>query len=605
MQLIAFAILALLSFSYAENLVAINSVDGRDVMSGIFYANAKGLPVRFMPVPGGNPDVFAAKVGSKNSVLLIQSTTVPVSGFVEADLKSRNNQMEIYPSSDGAATNLDLAVRSGVSSFIIVDSAYSDSAVSVMPYAQLTHSYVILADSTNIGKIKGIVAGKKITIYGYVDPAVEAGLAAYNPAHIGNGSDKYDDNIVLVRKTMDEFSLTRPILTDGSMLEDSIASSGTPLLLTGNLVPQDTFDFVEKSVREGKMTGLLLIGNDLIYPAYDMRERIKNDFASQGINATLSVMVKFAQAIPTEQSGVMALDTFTIPAYKPKLDITEISYNEVTKKLMVGLENTGEGALYYTPEVRVMVDGKEYRVFGATQVTLVGRGESSGLQYSLDLSGIDQGAVTASVLVKYGSYSKSLEDFLSSEGNLTTITYNDDSNVTVRGASYDKDKQVLSVSIKNNGASTAYAFTKLALVDETGAQVNVSAAAIREIAPSSIYTEEFPLIMSDKEIELNKEVTVAVEYGGRRGFLVKQATYVVSMGGAAASQMELNPLLLGAGAAIVLLLVLFAIYKFATRGSGKHGAAAPAGVKPKKEGKGRAGKSAKAGKSRKKKRGKK
>ena len=66
---------------------------------------------------------------------------------------------------------------------------------------------------------------------------------------------------------------------------------------------------------------------------------------------------------------------------------------------------------------------------------------------------------------------------------------------------------------------------------------------------------------------------------------MKQATYVVSMGGAAASQMELNPLLLGAGAAIVLLLVLFAIYKLATRGSGKAGGIASAAGKPRKRGK--------------------
>jgi len=582
---ISFAFLLLLSFSYAENLVAINSVDGRDVLSGIFYANVKGIPVHFMPVPGGSAEVFAAKVGSGNSVLLIQSANKPVSGFVESELKGRSNQVEIYSTSDSVSTNLELAARSGANSFILVDSAYSDAAVTVIPYAALTKSYVLLADGTNIDRIKEIVRGKKVTVFGYVDKQVKAGLSDSNPTYIGKGDDKYDDNIVLVKKIMDEYSLTRPILTDGSVLEDSIATGSTPILLSGRLVPQATYDFIKQSVREGKMTGLLLIGNDLIYPAYDMRERIKNEFAAEGISASLSVMIKFAQAIPTAQTGVMSLDTFRLPAYKPLLAVTEIVYNQQSKKLMVGLENTGDGALYYSPEVRVLVDGKEYRVFGASDVTLIDRGESAGLEYALDLSGVDQGAVSASVLVKYGSYRKALEEFLSSEGKLVSITYNDDTNVSVKGARYDKEKQQLLVTIKNSGANKAYAFTKLTLIDESGAQVKVSAAAIREIEPSSLYVEEFPLILSDKEIELNKEVTVSVDYGGRRGFLVKQATYVVPMGEKAqVQQAELNPLVMGAGAAVIVLLVLFAIYKFATRGSGGSGLSAAGKSKKKKEG---------------------
>ena len=60
---IAFIMLMLLLVAHAVDMVAINSMDGRDVLSGIFYANVKGLPVVFMPSQGGNADVFSAKVG--------------------------------------------------------------------------------------------------------------------------------------------------------------------------------------------------------------------------------------------------------------------------------------------------------------------------------------------------------------------------------------------------------------------------------------------------------------------------------------------------------------------------------------------------------------
>ena len=557
----AIAFIFIFALSYAENFVAVNSNDGRDVLSGIFYANVKGETVRFMPT-GGSSEIFAAKVGTGHDILLIQSSTTPISGLVESALRSNNNQLEMYSSDDGGKTNLDLAGRSGAQQFIIVDSAYSDSAISVMAYAALTKSYVILADSTNAGQLQAIVSGKKVIEYGYLDSTVKAALAQDSPEVIGDGADQYADNVQITKKTMDEFpSATRPIMTDGTVLEDAMASGTSPILLTGALVPQVTYNFVEQEAKDGKLTGVLLIGDSLVYPVYDMRERIKRDLAAEGINSSIGVMVKFAQAIPSEGNAVMGLDMFMVPAYKPSLTINEIVYNKDSKKLMVGLENTGEGPLYYTIEARVQVNGQEYRVFGATTSKLIERGASDGVEYDLDLSSVPEGSVTSSVLVKFGSAQNSLEDFATQQGNLTSIQYTDSTNVSVQAAKYEKDSQRLLVTIKNNGDSTAYVFTKITLNDESGASVKISASGIKEVGPSSLYVEEFPLILSDKEIGLNSQIPVSVDYGGRRGFLLKNALYVVPLEQSAPQQSQLQPILIGALAAVFVLLVLYGLYK--------------------------------------------
>ena len=170
-----------------------------------------------------------------------------------------------------------------------------------MAYAALTKSYVILADSTNAGQLQAIVSGKKVIEYGYLDSTVKAALAQDSPEVIGDGADQYADNVQITKKTMDEFpSATRPIMTDGTVLEDAMASGTSPILLTGALVPQVTYNFVEQEAKDGKLTGVLLIGDSLVYPVYDMRERIKRDLAAEGINSSIGVMVKFAQAIPSE-----------------------------------------------------------------------------------------------------------------------------------------------------------------------------------------------------------------------------------------------------------------------------------------------------------------
>lgn len=562
----AVALLLVASLAHSENFVAINSYDSRDVLSGIFYANVKGYPARFMPTPGGSPDVFAAKVGSGQSVLLIQSSESPVSGFVEPSLRAKGNEVEIYGSQDGGDTNLALASRSGAQSFIIVDSAYSESAISAIPYAAYTSSYVILADRTNIGEIKEIVRGKGIIIYGYVDQPVKDALAEFSPAQIGGGEDKYADNVEIVSRLMDESGATTPIVADGSVIVDSIAGGKLPILLSGKAVPQVAYEFVKSAAREGRLTGVLLIGNSLVGPVNEMRARIGGELADEG-NISFDVEVDFPQAVPSAQSGALMLDTFTVPAYKPTLNITEIVYNHQSGKVMVGLENTGEGPLYYTLELRVLVDGEELKAFGEPEAALIEQGESGGVEYALDLSSIPQGSISARALVKYGSAKKSLDSSLTSEGDLAAITYADATSVSVRLARYDKGLQRMLVSIKNDGSEPAFVFTKLLLVDESGS-IQLTAPSAREIEPSAIYIEEFPLIFTDKELGLNKEATVSISYGGRRGFLNKNAVYKLPLGQEAEegqAGMQLSTAALGAAAAIICLAALFAIYKFAAR----------------------------------------
>jgi len=553
----AFVMLALLSLSFAEDFVAVNSVDGRDVLSGIFYAGVKGYPVRFMPYPGGNSEVFATKVGSGHSILIIQSAT-PASGFAESELRSKNNSLEIYSSTDGGQTNLDLAARSGAGSFIIVDSAYSDSAISVLPYAYLTKSYVILADRNNIAKVKEIVRGKKVTIYGLVDSAVRTELSEFSPATIGTGADKYEDNVAIAGMTLDASPSSRAIITDGASIEDGMVGV-QPILLSGRIVPQVTYDFLKQKVREDKLAGVMLIGGELINPVYDMRERMKTEFAQEGISKSMGVLVKFAQALPSAQGGTLALDVFQLPAYKPSLNITEIVYNKETKKVMVGLENTGDGALYYNIEVKVKANGQDLQIFGQTETQLIERGQSVGLEYPIDLSSVSEGAVTATAVAKFGSAKKSLEEFITSDGALASITYTDDSNVSVKYAKYERDKSMVSVAIKNNGDKAAFVFTRITLMSEDGTPAKVSGPSIREIEPYAIYIEQFPLQLSDSEVSLNKEVSVSLDYGGRRGFLVRKANYALPLEGDGAQLGAQLPLAVAGIGALVLLLIIVAV----------------------------------------------
>ena len=520
-----FMFMLLLSTVYAEDYVAINSYDGRDVLSGVFYANAKDLPVKFL-TPNSDASLFAAKVGSNHDVLLIQSD-VPVSTFIESDIKARNNSVEVYSTTDAMATNLDLAKRSGAKSFIIVDSAFSDSAISVMPYAALTDSYVLLANNGNAQEVAEAVEGaNKVMIYGLVDSGVTAALSSFNPQQIGTGEDKFEDNVEIVNMMMSDYNKDTVIFSDATFLEESIATSENPVVLIGKLVPDVTYDFVKQKVRSGDLKASLLLGNSLVTPVYDMRERMEDEFESEGLNKSFGIMVKFAQVIPSEETGVLVLDTFPLPSYKPAMEVGDVFYSTNDQQVMVSVDNIGEGPAYYTLEVRVQVDGADFKVFGPSETELIERGAQASEAYDFDMSSVSSGNVSAVVIVKFGSSKNSLEEFVTSTGLLESIEYVDESEVLVQSAKYNDG--LLQVTIKNSGEVPAYEFAKVSLVMD-GEPVSVTAGDTKSIEPGSLMTEQFPLELSEEDLSANQNVTVTVNYGARQGFLNKQAAFVVDL----------------------------------------------------------------------------
>jgi len=553
MRSLPIAILAMLlisGLSFAEDYVAINSHDGRDVLSGVFYANVKGLPVKFMPSTSSDADIFAAKVGANHSILLIQGNN-PMSGFVESTLKSKGNTIQLYSSDDGAQTNLDLAKLSGAKSFIIVDSAYSDSALSVLPYAAMTKSYVILADKNNSDDILPIVSGKKVIIYGYVDQSVREALSSQNPQQIGKGDDKYADNVAMCQKLMSEFGLGQFMMVDGTFIEEGMAQGAQGILLSGRVAPQPTYDFVKDKTRSGELKQIMVLGNEYSIPAYDMREKIEIELLDEGINESYGLIVKFAQVVPSMGTTAFNLDKFYLPAYKAQMELGEVVYNDQSGKLMVGLDNQGDGPAYYTLEVRVTVDGADYRVYTASSdPELIERGQQLGKEYDLDLSGLEEGQVGAAVVLKFGSSRYSLDDFRSKEGPLATVSYVDESKVTPTNAKYDAANSRLLLTLKNERTEPVYVYPKVQLIIG-GSPSTVTGTATRTIEPNSILIEEFPIALSDSDVAANEDILVKLDYGAREGFLLKHEETTLPL----AKEAGMDILLIGG----ILLLLIIAV----------------------------------------------
>lgn len=553
MRKLALAVLLLLVVSHAENYVAINSYDGRDVLSGIFYANVKGYDVKFMPSQGGDPVLLAAKIGAGHDILLIQSEEVPVSIQFKQALEQINNTVTVYSSTDGGETNLDLALRSGTNKFIVVESAFSDSALSAIPYAKLKGAYIIMANSDNIDEVENIVQNaEELILYGYVDSEVEDALSEYDPIRIGKGEDRYEDNVAMADIIMDEYDKKDIFMVEGTFIEDGIVTSSLPIVFSGRIVPQITYNFIKQKTANDELDTVYLLGGTQITNAVkNMRSQIKSEL---GINTSFGIWMRFAQFIPGE-TGMMTLDLFYLPAYIPELEITEVVYNTATEKMMISVDNAGMGPAYYVTEIHILVDGEEYKVFGDDTAELIEYGDTVGLEYPLDLSEIEEGEVTAVVIVKYGSSKYTLEEYTDYVGGLVEIEYLDQSDITAREARYDTSKEILYLSIKNNKEEIAYVSPSVKLVID-GEPVTLRGPKNEPLEGNSIAIVEFPVVLSSEDLSANDEVTVNLKYGGRPGFLGKESTEVLPL------QKEGFDFLLILLISLIVLLVILAIYLF-------------------------------------------
>lgn len=542
--------LLIVSTAFAEDYVVVNSLDGRDVVSAANYAAIKGLPIKLV-ASGVNEKTLAAIVGSDHEILLIQSQ-FPANSFIESTLTTTSKKIDKYVATSAETTNLDLAIKSGAKKFIIVDSSYSDYALSALPYAVRSKSYIIFANKDLAQKIKPIVSSSEVIVFGAVDKEVYDILPSAQ-IQIGKGEDKFEDNVLIVQKFMDSYNSSSAIFTDGSFIEESMILGQMPLLLSGKLVPSSTYAFVKSKVSSGQLKQLMLLSNEFISPSYDLRNRLSNDL---GLNAskTLSIILKFGQVVTSESgSAPGGLSIIPVPAYKPKLEIGTPVYNSQTKTIDVGIKNIGDGPAFYVLETRVKANGNEIKVFTDSSAIRLERSESKPIQYSFVPPSDFDGDLFAATILKFGSSKNSLEEVLVNEGKLISVSYLEEANITILGAKYDSTKKSFLVTIKNNKPTKVYEFSRISLL-LGGSLTNISATSDRVIEPNSVIIEEFPIELSQTDLSANKDLGIYVSYGSREGLLVKNLFMSIPLVGAG---FDFNLIILAILVLIIIAAILF------------------------------------------------
>lgn len=564
MRYLKILLISLMILDFCFAVVVVNSLDGQDVLSAVYYAAVTNDNIGIAYPNYGLSNVYSA--AGSSDVFLVQSSSKPVVADLTELLRQRGNRVEVLNSEDPYKTNLDLARKSNVENFVLIDPVYGYNAVSALAYAKLNKMYLLFADKSNSRQVADFLQSKKpqsILIYGNVDSEVKRDLSdgGLRYSEINNG-DKFEDNMDLLDRYFSQKSDKKQlILCDGSAIEDMIATGDDPILFIGMIIPPDVYNYLKQKVENGQITVGLVVDMEYLQTAYNLKERINQELGSK----KLSMLVKIGQSSGSKGGMPTGVPFMAVNSPTAGLAIEKIEYNLDKKSFEVTYVNTGNAVEYVKSSLVVFVDGDYAGTTGDTQPFALPKGSKTGKEYKMN---VGEGELTVNITSFYGISQKNQDLGIVQMFSVGRITYVDESVVDIGDIRLDSGTNELFVTMLNNGSVSAYVQPAVSLVGET--TINVDGDKIR-LEPKEGKTIRF-LLPSVAGVE---KMVVKANYGAREGFLEK---YVEKEYVPPSFTLDMNYVYI---AAIALLIIVVGYLLLERRkGDGKPGKAAAKEPKP-------------------------
>ncbi len=516
-------LLLILNTGYANaqqaGQVVINSADWGDVYSAVMYANFNNMPY-FFAISEPHARVIPQYLNKNLDVRLFESESVPyLVNYKNIIEQGGLTVVDETKSTDGRDLNLKLASELDINRFIIVDDQYGYNAISAAPYAAKSGSWVLFANRDNIDEVNDFLNSRnveKILIYGHVDRAVKDELNGFDPEIIDEGN-RFDDNLAIVSKFIKLSPTDSVILSNGEFIEGAIMSGDSPVIFIGaNTVPAQVIEFVKSN----DIKGSTLIGNELVGSGQVLKD-------ATGI----SVIVKFGQGrqVTGEMSLIEDLDKFYLPRYELSLDAVSAQYNEATKQLEIIYRNDADMGEFFKSSVGIMAGDERVGTVGDDTARYIESNSDSGRTYDIDLTAYARSSdLSAIVTSEFGEAPGSLNLLLTKILDITLISVEDDSKISVSGVNYDKGTQRLELTVENTGSVPCYVSPSITMLIEGDEEILRLGNSIPiEVGEKQTVSTRVELTRAD--LADNPEVPIHADYGERSEILVKNLDEILPL----------------------------------------------------------------------------
>ncbi|MBN1544876.1 zinc ribbon domain-containing protein [Candidatus Woesearchaeota archaeon] len=486
-----------------------NSKDWKDVYSVMLYGNMMKQRPKFLVSDKHGPLILNA-IDKNEPLEVYSSTRLPyVVGYESMINNDGFTSVKEYKY-DNINTGI-LEHLPDVKDFVIIDDAYGYNSIAVAPYAVLSGSYVLFANSRNIADVMDILDSRevnKVIIYGHVDRRVMEELDKFNPEIINEDGDRFANNVEIVKRYREISPRKQVVLTNGEFIEAEIMSGVEPVLFIGREnVPQKIKEYIQSTDIE---VGVL-IGNELVGTATIVRRQVG-----------ISTFVKFAQGARTaagQIAQVEGLDMFPVPKVELSLEIISVKYNKLTGMIEITFRNNAEIATYFSGTYTLTANGQEF-VFGDEEPVFIDKNDIKTMVYKVE--GVTpEGEMTLKAYVIYGEAKNALEFVIDQTFSVSTVEVSDEAQIAITKIQYDKSAKQFLITIENIGEVDAYVDTELVDLNVMGEKVTLGSEDILFLKIGEKKQSIIAAELSDTDLEDNPTVHVRAHYGERQESLIK------------------------------------------------------------------------------------
>lgn len=527
------------------DLVLVNSNDWVDVYNGLLYGSLSKTPVIFLSDQSQSNTILGKITYDVESILVVESDE-RLSPTTSRILESIGYDVEVLTDDD---TSLFFADLLNLDSYILVDKNFPSNGLSVAPYAVATNSWVFFVNDALDPDVSQMIEGSKIVTYGRVPSQV---LYSFTPDIVIDKGNKYVNSVEMAKEFLKIKPTSQYILTEGSFLEPEFFVDSFPVLIVGvstTPLPIQNF-FVESNVQSA-----VVVGQRSVPASVNLKRLLENTYDKE-----IKLVAKLGQTSPDleDQNIILPLDTFSIPSPTIALTIDSAFYNQITKQLEVRFTNAGDVVTTYAPSIALTINGQARTVEAPEEFYVLERTESRTIQFSVDLSSIDD--VDAQVTAVYGESQDSFD--LSTSKDFTPLEFlsiNDDSSLAVQEIAYDKKNKVFLITVFNNGSVPTYADIDLIDVVVGGETQSFSSPRAILVQPGEEAVLVIYAILSDADVLANPLVQFDVAYGQRNYALIKSLSGELALKEKSLLTDLINNsgLIIGAIALVVIAILLF------------------------------------------------
>jgi len=408
--------------------------------------------------------------------------------------------------------NIELADRlADTGDFIIIDDAYGYNAIAVAPYAIISKSYVLFADSQNIDRVMDVLNSRdvnKVVIYGHVDRQVLDSLKKFNPEIINKDGDRFANNVEIVKKYRAINPQKQVVLTNGEFMEAEVMSGLEPVLFIGR---ENVPDKIKEYIKSTDIEVGVLIGNELVGTATIVRRQVG-----------ISTFVKFAQGARTAAGNIAqveGLDMFPVPKVAVMLEIISVKYNKLTGMVEITFKNDADIAEYFKGTYTLTANGEQF-TFGDEEPVFIDKHSTKTMTYRVE--GVTpEGELIMKAYVIYGEAKNALEFVIDKTFTVTTTDVGDDALIEITKVQYDKTAKQFLIYIKNVGEVDAYVNTELVDISILGEIQTLGSEETIMLKPGDEKYSVVKADMADTDLEANPLVHVRAHYGQIAESLIK------------------------------------------------------------------------------------